>query len=120
MRPLSPVIPGTELPEVIYGDAQPEYQPLPVWRDVDGTVLSRWKFTWWERLQVLFYGDLYLWVLTFGQPLQPVMLQVERPEVLPALPSPVPVVDTDSTSPLRDAVRKARGGEPPVKFQGYA
>ena len=81
MRPSSPVLRGHELPETVYAKDQPEYEPLPVFRDDDGTVLSRWRLTWRERLRVLLTGDVYLFQMTFGQPLQPVMLQVEQPEV---------------------------------------
>lgn len=79
MTPVQPIVPGEDLPVLVYAKDQPEYQPLPVWRHRDGTVLSRWKLTWRERLRVLFTGDVYLWVMTFNQPLQPVKLQVEKP-----------------------------------------
>lgn len=81
MNPVSPVIPGVNLPETIYAKDQPEYRPLPVLRQEDGTVLSRWHLTWLERLTVLFKGDVYLWTITFNNPLQPVMLQVEKPKM---------------------------------------
>ncbi len=78
-EPISPVIPGCDLPETIFGAGQPEYNGLPALRMEDGTVLSRWRFTWGERLRILFTGDLYLWVLTFNRPLQPVNLEVTKP-----------------------------------------
>lgn len=81
MNPVSPIIPGENLPEVVYAKDQPEYRPLPVFRDTDGAVLSRWKLSWRERFRVLPSGDIYLWVLTFNHPLQPVMLQTERPRM---------------------------------------
>lgn len=81
MNPVSPIIPGGNLPEVVYAKDQPEYKPLPVFKDTDGVVLSRWKLSWWERFRVLLNGDIYLWVLTFNRPLQPVMLQTERPKM---------------------------------------
>ena len=80
MKPVSPIIPGVKLPETVYAKDQPEYQPLPVFKIDDGTVLSRWKLSWRERLRALFQGDVYLFVCTFNAPLQPVMLQVERPQ----------------------------------------
>mgnify|MGYP001571888342 CR=1 FL=1 len=81
MKPVSPIIPGYVLPETVYAKDQPEYRPLPVWRDDDGTVLSRWKLTWRERIIALFRGDVYLWISTHNQPLQPVMLQVAAPQM---------------------------------------
>ena len=81
MKPSSPIIPGAKLPETIYAKDQPEYQPLPVWKAEGGTTLSRWHLTWRERLIAFFRGDVYLWIETFNKPLQPVSLQVERPEM---------------------------------------
>ena len=81
MRPVLPIIPGEKLPTTVYAENQPEYKPLPVFKDSDGAVLSRWKLSWRERLRVLFSGNIYLWVLTFNCPLQPVMLQIEKPRM---------------------------------------
>ena len=81
MKPVSPVVPGYELLETVYAKDQPNYKPLPVWKQHDGTTLSRWRLTWKERLRVLFSGNVYLWILTFNQPLQPVMLQTEKPQM---------------------------------------
>ena len=79
MKPVSPIIPGVDLPETVYAKDQSEYNPLPVWRDEDGTVLSRWHCDWRERLRILTTGDVYLWQMTFNQPLQPVVMQADRP-----------------------------------------
>lgn len=79
MKPVSPIIPGEHLPETIYAKDQSEYQPLPVWRDEDGAVLSRWHCTWRERLRILVTGDVYLWQLTFNRPLQPVKVEARVP-----------------------------------------
>lgn len=81
MQPVSPVIPGLELPEVVYAKDQPEYNPLPVFKDENGTVVSRWRLTWRERLCVLLRGDVYLTVMTFNRPLQPVRLETEPPGI---------------------------------------
>lgn len=81
MKPVSPVIPGVELPETVYAKNQPEYNPLPCHRSEDGTVLTRWKLTWRERWRVLISGDVYLFVSTFNRPLQPLLMQTEKPEV---------------------------------------
>ena len=78
-RPISPVIPGKKFTEVVYAKDQPQYKPLPAMRGEDGTILTRWKFNWAERLVLLWHGDLYLWVVTFNKPLQPLRMQVGRP-----------------------------------------
>lgn len=82
MTPVTPIVPGEDLDVTVYAKNQPQYQPLPVWLDLDGATLSRWRLTWWERLCVLVTGDVYLWVLTFNKPLQPVKLQVFKPKVV--------------------------------------
>lgn len=78
-KPISPVVPGLGLPVTAFAKNQPEYQELPAFRMLDGTVLSRWRLTWRERLLVLLRGDVYLWLMTFNRPLQPTQIQVERP-----------------------------------------
>jgi hypothetical protein len=62
-----------------YAKNQPEYLPLPTIRLRNGTVVTRWKLTWAERLRVLLGGSLWLTVMTFHKPLQPVMLTTECP-----------------------------------------
>lgn len=42
---------------------QPEYEPLPIWTD-DTACLSVWKFSFDERLRILWHGTLQLWMLS--------------------------------------------------------
>lgn len=66
----------------IYGAGQPEYLELPAHRvkdDPKGTALFCWQLSWRERLRVLCTGRIWHWVLTFRQPLQPQMLQADKP-----------------------------------------
>lgn len=79
MRPMKPIVPGLSLPVTEFAKDQPEYNRLPAYRSTAGVVLSRWHLTWRERLRLLLFGDVYLTVHTFNQPLQPVRLVVERP-----------------------------------------
>jgi len=83
MKPVdvSPSLP-IEGQHVVYAADQPEYQPLPVWRKPGGEVISRWQFSWRDRLAVLFGRDLYVEVLTFNQPLQPIFPALSEKEVL--------------------------------------
>ena len=64
---------------VVYAKDQPEYLPLPAAVDSEGRVITKWGLTWWERLQVLWRGSIYLQLLTFNKPLQPIRLTVEPP-----------------------------------------
>jgi hypothetical protein len=73
-----------EFPEqtVIYAKDQPEYLPLPAhqFKDVEGRIAFCWKLSFKERMKVLFTGVLWHQVLTFNQPLQPQMLDTEKPD----------------------------------------
>jgi hypothetical protein len=82
MTPIEEIIPGLKLLEdelVIYAKDQPEYIPLPMWNGPAGLRLSRWKLTWKERLQILIGGSIWLQVLTFDRPLQPVRMHTNMP-----------------------------------------
>lgn len=79
MSPITPVVPGFDLEVTEYAKNQPEYNTLPSHRQPDGTVTTRWKLTFSERLKILLTGDLWLQLLTFNHPLQPVKLSVECP-----------------------------------------
>lgn len=81
MKPIEPVIPGKDLPVTRWAETQPEYQVLPSFKDSEGVVITRWRCSFWERLRILFIGDVYLQQLTFHQSLQPVLLQTEPPDV---------------------------------------
>ena len=74
-----PVVPGWNLEVTTFAKDQPEYVPLPSHRTPDGTVTTRWRLTWKERLLVAFGGSLWLQVLTFNRALQPVKLSAECP-----------------------------------------
>ncbi len=67
------------MPTITFAENQPEYIPLPAHRQPDGTVTTRWRLTWRERLRILLTGDLWLQVLTFNRPLQPVKLDTQCP-----------------------------------------
>lgn len=84
MTPVSPVLPSqpNTLPlEIVFAKDQPEYRPLPVIRCDDGTVISRWRLTWWERLTVLCRGSFYFRQLTFNGPLQPQLPSIDEPRL---------------------------------------
>lgn len=56
----------------IYAKDQPEYNPLPVLKLVDGTVYSCWQLEPKEIERINQTGCFYLKQLTFNQPLQPI------------------------------------------------
>ena len=81
MRPVDPAIESLDFVE--YAKNQPEYLTLPARRDREGTVVTCWKLTWRERLRIFLRGTFYLTVLTFNSPLQPIRVDLEKPEVQP-------------------------------------
>lgn len=76
------VAPRTGAHEITLAEDQREYRPLvaAVYRRPDMgnaiQLLTRWTFTAEERAAIAAGEDLYLGILTFGQPLQPLSPQV--------------------------------------------
>lgn len=66
--------------EVVYAADQPEYQPLPAFKCVNGKILTRWELDDEEKRLVVEQGYVYLAVSTFNQPLQPVYLSATPPD----------------------------------------
>lgn len=80
MKPVSPVLPGyDDIPEMAYAKDQPQYGLLPVVKidGPEGQILTRWQPTEDERARIAAGQDVYLWVCTFGQPLQPLLVEVK-------------------------------------------
>ncbi len=73
-----PVVDGLENQEVVYAKNQPEYIPLRCLRSRTEyvEVLSRWTLTPEQRKMIAEGADIFLELSTFGQPLQPIRLQV--------------------------------------------
>ena len=68
---------------VVYGANQPEYQPLSaerVGKPETGQINTCWELSPDELKRVKKTGKIWVSVLTFGQPLQPLLVSVERPE----------------------------------------
>lgn len=66
---------------VVYAKNQPEYLQLPVYKAEDGEVISCWKMSFKERLIFIITGKIWISVLTFNKPLQPI-----RPSINNAIP----------------------------------
>ena len=80
-RPIVPIVPSFKLPVTTFAKDQPEYIALPahVGPPPDFMTVTRWRFSFTERVRILLSGDLWLTILTFGKPLQPVKLDAECP-----------------------------------------
>ena len=64
---------------VKYAENQPEYLTLPAHKAEDGDVTMCWKLSFRERVRVVFSGRIFLQLLTFNRPLQPLNLSVCNP-----------------------------------------
>lgn len=62
-----------------FAENQPEYLPLPAFKNTDGEVITCWKLSLAERIKVLFTGKVWQRQLTFNQPLQPQSPTVDYP-----------------------------------------
>ena len=89
IRPQLVLLDGWE--EALYAEGQDMYQTLPVVRsqDEERRVISRWTPTYEERQMVMRGEDLFLTILTLGEPLQPVLLAVGAPVLTPVVPAPL-------------------------------
>lgn len=66
---------------ITFAKNQPEYKPLPALKTEDGKVVTCWKPSVMERLKILFTGKIWLNILTFNEPLQPLLMTVNKPNL---------------------------------------
>ncbi len=62
-------------------EKQDEYITLPAYRDKNdpnGYLITCWKASFKERLLFLFTGKMYLSIMTFNKPLQPLIMSVDK------------------------------------------
>lgn len=64
---------------IVLAKDQPEYNPLPAFFDMQGTMVTAWQMDEDERKEFLRTGRIYLTQLTFGKPFQPVRLSIDCP-----------------------------------------
>ena len=71
---------------VIFGASQPEFQALPAFKDNSHpqgtTVVHCWKLSPEEIAKISVTGELWVSVLTFGNPLQPIYLTINKEDVI--------------------------------------
>lgn len=82
--PVSPVfLSSSELTKEEIGVAknQPEYRVLPMvkYKSKDGSIcgLTRWKFPLWQRLVLLFTGNLFIEYKFADRPIQPLYMNTK-------------------------------------------
>jgi hypothetical protein len=82
MEPVSPVLPMSKNVEVTVGANQKEYLPLPAFH-TQITTVTRWRLTDAERAHIAAGGDLFISVMDFRMPLQPILpLAIPEDDVL--------------------------------------
>lgn len=109
MRPI-------DFPEsnIIFGKDQPPYAPLPALfiPGERGVLLSCFDLSEDEIAELINTKKLWVTVLTFGQPLQPLMVSVEKPELADVIPEDrQPTFNFDS----EEASKAAKPTERPVE-----
>lgn len=67
---------------VVYAKDQPEYLPLPAFKDEDGKVVFCMGLTFMERVRVLFTGIIWCSLLTFNKPLTPSYHTTKKSDIL--------------------------------------
>jgi len=67
---------------VIYGKDQAAYQELPAMKFPDGEILTCWEMSEEEFQQFCKTRKLYVMVLSFNQPLQPMNLVVDAADLI--------------------------------------
>ncbi len=72
-----------EFPEqnILFGADQPEYLPLPAYRNEQGDVITCWELSKEEVETLVETKCIFLSLKTFNQPLQPVFITANRSEL---------------------------------------
>lgn len=66
--------------KVIFAKDQPEYNPLPALTDGE-SVITKWKLTDADIKKIFDTREIYIKVLTFGSPLQPILVTTNAGEI---------------------------------------
>ena len=67
---------------VIIGEGQPQYKPLPVHYYDDGQAVCCVKCTDEERRKIAETGEIWLSFMTFGRPFQPFYITADKEDVI--------------------------------------
>ncbi len=69
---------------IVFAKDQPEYQPLPAYRQMGktGNVVTCWEFSDEEMEVLKTTKKLWISIYTFNQPLQPILPSINKSDVL--------------------------------------
>jgi hypothetical protein len=107
-----PVIDGLESQEVVYAKDQPKYIPLRTLksRSPQGAVLSRWTLTPEQRKAVTEGADIFLELLTFHRPLQPIRIAIGKGDLDTAWMDTCPADEPEKLSNI-EVIQEAASAE---------
>jgi hypothetical protein len=80
IEPKAPVIKDIDFIEIAK-DTQYKVLPSIKLYDKTGTLITRWRFDLISRIILLFTGNLYIHYMTFHKPIQPLYLDIWRPDL---------------------------------------
>lgn len=66
---------------VVYAKKQTGYMLLPALKFEDGTVCTCWKMSWKELFKVILHRKVWVGIVTFNHPLQPLLLSADSNEL---------------------------------------
>ncbi|UWH95118.1 MAG: hypothetical protein [Bacteriophage sp.] len=66
---------------VVYGEGQPEYKPLPAHKTKEGQAIFCFELDEAERKKIAETGELWVSLLTFNQPLQPIFITINKSDL---------------------------------------
>jgi len=68
---------------IVYAEDQPEYTPLPALRinNPAGDVVTCWRLSFLERVEILFTGRIWLSMKSFHKKLTPIWMSIHRKSV---------------------------------------
>ena len=64
-----------------YAENQPEYLNLPVHKAEDGLITTCWELSFIDKVKVVLTDKIFLQVLTFNKPLQPLKMLGRKPKL---------------------------------------
>ena len=67
--------------DMVFGKNQPEYMPLPAKQIDDKTIMTCWELSDEDILLINSSKKIWLGIMTFGKPLQPVLLTASRTDI---------------------------------------
>ena len=67
--------------DIVFGKNQLEYMPLPAKQVDDKTIMTCWELTDEDILLINSSKKIWLGIMTFGKPLQPVLLTASRTDI---------------------------------------